>query len=55
MGEVRVDGEPVHLGETDWVIERGSPCLGEHNDEVFGGILGLSAGELDDLRAAGVI
>ena len=35
MGDVRVDGIPVHLSETDWAIERGGPCLGEHNDQVF--------------------
>ena len=26
MGDVRVDGLPVHLSETDWHIERGAPC-----------------------------
>ena len=40
MGDVRVDGLPVHFSETDWRIERGGPCLGEHNEEVFGGIAG---------------
>jgi crotonobetainyl-CoA:carnitine CoA-transferase CaiB-like acyl-CoA transferase len=55
MGDVRVDGLPVHLSETDWSIERGAPCLGEHNDIVFKDVLGLSAGEIDDLRAEGVI
>jgi crotonobetainyl-CoA:carnitine CoA-transferase CaiB-like acyl-CoA transferase len=55
MGEVRVDGEPAHFSETDWVIARGSPCLGQHNDEVYGGLLGLSASDIDQLRAEGVI
>jgi crotonobetainyl-CoA:carnitine CoA-transferase CaiB-like acyl-CoA transferase len=55
MGDVRVDGLPVHLSETDWSIERGAPCLGEHNDIVFKDVLGLSAGEIEDLRAEGVI
>jgi crotonobetainyl-CoA:carnitine CoA-transferase CaiB-like acyl-CoA transferase len=55
MGEVRVDGEPVHLDQTDWVIARGAPCLGEHNDQVFGEILGLTPSQIDDLRAEGVI
>jgi crotonobetainyl-CoA:carnitine CoA-transferase CaiB-like acyl-CoA transferase len=32
-----------------------APFLGEHNDEVLGGELGLSADELDRLRAANVI
>lgn len=55
MGCVRVDGLPVHLSETDWRIERGAPCLGEHNDKVFGEILGLAPDEIDDLRREGVI
>jgi crotonobetainyl-CoA:carnitine CoA-transferase CaiB-like acyl-CoA transferase len=55
MGEIRVDGLPVHLSDTDWRIERGAPCLGEHNDLVYGEVLGLSAREIDDLRAEGVI
>ena len=55
MGAVRVDGVPAHLSETDWHIARGAPCLGQHNDEVYGGILGLSMSELEALRAGGVI
>ncbi len=55
MGEVRVDGIPAHFSETDWAIERGAPCLGEHNDLVFGELLGHSAEELEDFRAAGVL
>ncbi len=55
MGRVRVEGIPAHLSETDWRIERGAPCLGEHNDRVYGEILGLSSGEIDSLRAEGVV
>ncbi len=55
MGHVRVDGLPVHLSATDWRIERAAPCVGEHNDYVFGEILGLSAGEIAGLRSEGVI
>jgi benzylsuccinate CoA-transferase BbsF subunit len=55
MGEVRVDGEPVHMSETDWVIARGSPCLGEHNEQVFGELLGMTATQIEDLRTDGVI
>jgi crotonobetainyl-CoA:carnitine CoA-transferase CaiB-like acyl-CoA transferase len=55
IGSVRVDGLPVHLSETDWEIARGAACLGEHNDLVFGEILGLNEGEIADLREQGVI
>jgi len=55
MGKVRVDGLPVHFSETDWQIERGAPCLGEHNEQVFGELLGLSTSEIGALREDGVI
>jgi len=34
---------------------RPAPCIGEGNDDVFGGILGLGADEQTRLREAGVI
>ncbi len=55
MGAVRVDGLPVHFSKTDWKIERGGPCLGEHTEEVLTGVLGLSADEVAKLRAEGVV
>jgi crotonobetainyl-CoA:carnitine CoA-transferase CaiB-like acyl-CoA transferase len=55
MGRVRVDGLPFHLSRTDGRIQRGAPCLGEHNDYVFGELLGLAQGELDELREEGVL
>ncbi len=55
IGEVRVDGLPVHLSETDWSLRRGAPCLGEHNDEVFLELLGRDPGEIERLRADGVV
>lgn len=55
MGNVRVDGLPAHLSKSDWKIERGGPCLGEHNEEVYGRLLGLSSGEVETLREEGVI
>lgn len=55
MGAVRVDGLGVHLSKTDWSIERGAPCLGEHNEQIFQGLLGLSAEEVVELSEAGVI
>ena len=55
MGDVRVDGLPLHLSETDWALRRGAPCLGEHNDKVFGALLGVPPDELAALRRDGVI
>jgi benzylsuccinate CoA-transferase BbsF subunit len=55
IGEVRVDGMPMHLSETDWSIARGGPCLGEDNRFVFGDLLGLANDEIDELAAAGAI
>jgi crotonobetainyl-CoA:carnitine CoA-transferase CaiB-like acyl-CoA transferase len=55
MGRVRVDGFPYHLSETDWEIEHAAPLLGQHNDYVFGDVLGLPEREIDDLRKEGVI
>ena len=54
-GELRVDGLPAHLSRTDWHVERGGPLLGEDNDRVLCGLLGLSADEVGQLRTDGVI
>ena len=55
IGEVRVDGIPVHLSETDWEIRRGAPQLGEHNRQVLGGLLGLDDERLRELLEDGVL
>ena len=55
IGEVRVDGNPVHFSESDWKMVKGSPCLGEHNDQVFNKLLGLSKEEILKLKEEQVI
>ena len=55
MGKARVDGMAVRLSETPATIERGAPALGQHNDEVFGGILGMSPETVRTLTDKGVI
>lgn len=55
MGEVRVDGQPVHFSETDWRETRGGPCLGEHNVEVLGRLLDMTPEEVKALEAEGVL
>ena len=55
MGAVRVDGLPVHLSQSDWKINRGAPCLGEHTEVVLVRLLGMSAEEVQTLREENVI
>lgn len=55
MGRVRVDGLPVHFSKTDWKIERGGPCVGEHTDEVLAEVLGYDADEIAKLHAEGIV
>jgi crotonobetainyl-CoA:carnitine CoA-transferase CaiB-like acyl-CoA transferase len=43
------------LSGTTPEVPTGAPLLGEHTDEVLGGLLGLGVAELADLRAAGVV
>ena len=48
-------GAPFILSETPWKQRGRAPHVGEHNDEVYGGLLGLAAGEIARLRRAMVI
>ena len=49
-GKVKVPGFAPRLSENH--IEYAcSPGLGEHNEEIYGGILGLSREELEALKA----
>jgi len=55
LGEVAVPGVAVKLSDTPGGVWRLGPELGEHNAEVYQGLLGLGAEELARLRAAEVI
>lgn len=54
MGVLNFMGPPYSLSETPARIERPSPCLGEHNEEFFVEILGMSRGEYESLVDSGV-
>lgn len=55
IGRVRVDGVPVKLSVTPANIHRGAPTLGQHNEFVYGELLGLSKAEITALREEVVI
>jgi CoA:oxalate CoA-transferase len=55
IGPVTVPNSPLRFHGADPVHARSSPKLGEHNDEVYGGWLGLSGAEISGLREQGVI
>jgi formyl-CoA transferase len=54
-GQVRVVANPVRFSATPARSERAPPLLGEHTAEILGGLLGLSAEALKDLRGRKVI
>ena len=43
------------LSETPGSVRQVGPALGEHNDDVYRGLLGLEDDDLSSLRADGVI
>jgi crotonobetainyl-CoA:carnitine CoA-transferase CaiB-like acyl-CoA transferase len=53
-GSMEVPGNPVRLEDSPTEVCR-APLLGEHNEEVFGELLGLSAADLERLSEAGVV
>ena len=55
IGPVRMQAVYPRLSATPGRIERGAPKLGEHNREVYAGLLGLSDDEMAALQADGVI
>jgi crotonobetainyl-CoA:carnitine CoA-transferase CaiB-like acyl-CoA transferase len=51
---VTLAGTAIKLTETPGGIYRRGPLLGEHTEQVLAEV-GVGGGELDELRAAGVI
>lgn len=55
IGRLTVPTSPLRYHGADPVATTPSPKLGQHNDAVYGGWLGLSASEIAELRESGAI
>ena len=55
VGRLRYPGAPFRPEGTPWALSRPAPGIGEHNDEVFRGELGLGEETLRTLSETGVI
>ena len=55
LGPVRMQGVYPRFSRTPGAIQGGAPRLGEHNEDVYVGLLGLTVAELEQLRREGVV
>ena len=55
FGMMKMQNVAPKLSETPGAVRHVGPKLGEHTEEVLGGILNIEAGTLDDWRARGII
>lgn len=55
LGRIVVPNSPLRYHGTDKVETTPSPKVGQHNADIYGGWLGLSAAEIEDLEKGGVI
>ncbi|HWN00361.1 MAG TPA: CoA transferase [Streptosporangiaceae bacterium] len=55
LGDLPMQGVFPRLSSTPGRVRHVGPELGEHNDEVYRGLLGLGDGEMEELTAGGVI
>ncbi|MDB5375157.1 MAG: L-carnitine dehydratase/bile acid-inducible protein [Belnapia sp.] len=52
---VKVIANPVKLSATPPDYRSAAPVLGQHTDEILGGLLGMAEGEIAALRAKGIL
>ncbi|MBP1684879.1 MAG: putative acyl-CoA transferase/carnitine dehydratase [Deltaproteobacteria bacterium] len=55
VGTLRYPGAPYRHAGTPWAITRPAPRVGQHNEEIFCGELGLSTETVGELRQRGII
>ncbi len=55
LGDVAYEGYPVKMSRTPAFVHGRAPTLAEHNEYVYGELLGMSKAEIASLRERGVI
>jgi CoA:oxalate CoA-transferase len=55
LGKIPLPGIPIKLSQTPGDVQSPAPMIGEHNKEVYCGLLGMSAEELNQLKLGNVI
>jgi len=55
LGKLKQQAPVPRLDRTPLSVARGAPRLGEHNDEIYRDLLGMSDSEIESLRAHGII
>jgi crotonobetainyl-CoA:carnitine CoA-transferase CaiB-like acyl-CoA transferase len=54
-GVAPVVASPMRFSETPVEYRIAPPLLGAYNEEIYGGLLGKSAAEMEKLKAAGIV
>ena len=54
-GKVVVTGSPLKMSGTPVDLTAPAPTLGQHNEEVYGEVLGLDSQQVAELKSAGII
>ena len=55
IGNLTYPGRPFIMNDGPWSLRRAAPTLGQHNEEIYCGLLGYSKAEQAKLRETGVI
>ena len=55
IGKIPLVGIPLKLSETPGEIKTPAPAAGEHNEQVYGSLLGLTVEQLSQLEQEGVV
>lgn len=54
-GDTVLNGSQFKMTETNPEVKRPAPLLGQHNEEIYEGLLGLTKAQIEDLTEQGII